>query len=331
VRIGVKQLVFKLELDETIPIKLYGDELRLKQILNNLLSNAFKYTEEGEIRLLVSWERRGNEAWLNITVKDTGRGIKEEYLDKLFSEYTQFEAASQRRIEGTGLGLSIARGLVETMGGSIEVESVYGKGSVFRASVPQGIVDGKPIGRELAEELQDFRFIRNRNRGRGNSFVRSSMPYARILVVDDLQTNLLVMKGLLMPYGLKADMVLSGKEAVERIRAETVHYDVVFMDHMMPEMDGIEAVRIIRTEINSEYALTVPIIALTANAIEGNRKMFLESGFSDFISKPIDIKQLDTVLNRWIRDKQSEATLQEAEKIAKNRDPDFPASNQGGE
>jgi CheY-like chemotaxis protein len=116
------------------------------------------------------------------------------------------------------------------------------------------------------------------------------MPYARVLVVDDIQTNLLVMKGLLTPYGLKADMVLSGKEAVERIRAETVRYDAVFMDHMMPEMDGIEAVRIIRTEINSEYALTVPVIALTANAIEGNRKMFLESGFNDFISKPVDIK-----------------------------------------
>jgi signal transduction histidine kinase/CheY-like chemotaxis protein len=329
VRIGVKQLVFKLELDETIPLKLYGDELRLKQILNNLLSNAFKYTEEGEIRLHVSWERRGNGALLNMAVQDTGKGIKEEYLDKLFSEYTQFEAASQRRIEGTGLGLSIARGLVEMMRGSIGVESVYGKGSVFRVSVPQGIVDGKPIGRELAEELRDFRFIRNRNRDRGNSFVRSSMSYARVLVVDDLQTNLLVMKGLLMPYGLKADMVLSGKEAVERVRTETVRYDMVFMDHMMPEMDGIEAVRIIRTEINSEYALTVPIVALTANAIEGNRKMFLESGFNDFISKPVDIKQLDAVLNRWIRDKQSEATLREAEKIAPDRD--FPASNHGGE
>jgi CheY-like chemotaxis protein len=139
------------------------------------------------------------------------------------------------------------------------------------------------------------------------------MTYGKVLVVDDLKINLDVMTGLLMPYGLRVDTVLSGREAVERIRAEEVRYDLVFMDHMMPEMDGLEAARIIRNEIGSPYAQQVAIVALTANAVEGNREMFLNSGFTDFISKPIDIKQLDMILNRWIRDKQGDGALKDAE------------------
>jgi signal transduction histidine kinase/DNA-binding NarL/FixJ family response regulator/HPt (histidine-containing phosphotransfer) domain-containing protein len=330
VRIGSKQIEFRLELDETLPQKLYGDELRIKQIFNNLLSNAFKYTEKGEVRLLVTWEMREDDAQINFSVEDTGRGIKKENLEKLFSEYTQFEAAANRRIEGTGLGLSIAKGLVETMGGTITAASEYGKGSIFRVSLPQGIVDNRPIDRETIEKLRSFRFIRDRNRGRGNNLIRSYMPYGKVLVVDDLETNLDVMKGLLMPYGLQVDMVLSGREAVEHIRAEEVRYDLVFMDHMMPEMDGIEATRIIRNEIDSPYARQAVIIALTANAVEGNREMFLRNGFNDFISKPIDIKQLDMVLNRWIRDKQSEATLKEAENRSLSR-PESRSKISGGQ
>ncbi|MDR1654511.1 MAG: response regulator, partial [Treponema sp.] len=317
VRIGSKPIEFKLELDETIPSKLYGDELRLKQILNNLLSNAFKYTEEGEVRLRIGWEKTGGTALLCFTVEDTGRGIKQADLDKLFSEYIQLDMAANRCIEGTGLGLSIVRGLVEAMGGSITAESEYGKGSVFRVTLPQGIVDGKSIGRELADNLRNLRFIEDRNRSRGNSLIRSWMPYGKVLVVDDVQTNLDVMAGLLMPYGLRVDTALSGREAVERIRAEEIRYDLVFMDHMMPEMDGIEAARIIRNGIGGGYARTVPLIVLTANAIAGNREMFLENGFNDFIAKPIDIKRLDIVLNQWVRDIQSEETLKEAESQAR--------------
>jgi signal transduction histidine kinase/DNA-binding response OmpR family regulator/HPt (histidine-containing phosphotransfer) domain-containing protein len=325
VRIGLKQLAFKLELDETIPLKLYGDGLRVKQILNNLLSNAFKYTEEGEVRLSVSWERRGDDALLTFAVKDTGLGIKKENIEKLFSDYIQFDAAANRRIEGTGLGLSITRGLAEKMGGSIDVESEYGKGSVFLVTLPQRILDNKPIGRELAEDLRNFRFIEDRNRSRGNTLIRSHMPYGKVLVVDDLQTNLDVMTGLLMPYGLRVDTVLSGQEAVERIRAEKDRYDLVFMDHMMPEMDGAAAVRIIRNEIGSPYARQVAIVALTANAVVGNREMFLNSGFTDFISKPIDIYQLDMVLNSRIRDRQDNAVLKDAE----NRDRGRPETDGG--
>jgi signal transduction histidine kinase/CheY-like chemotaxis protein len=321
-RIGIKPIRFKLEIDETIPSGLWGDELRIKQILNNFLSNAFKYTEEGEVRLLISWERRESDAWLNFTVEDTGRGIKEEDLERLFSEYTQLEATAGRRIEGTGLGLSITRGLVEMMGGSITVTSEYGKGSIFRISLPQRIVDAAPIGSELAEDLRNFRFIEGRNRNRGNTFIRSHMPHGKVLVVDDLETNLDVMIGLLMPYGLKVDTVLSGREAVEAIRKEEVRYDLVFMDHMMPEMDGVEAARIIRNEIGGSYAGTVPIIMLTANAIVGNREMFLRSGFNDFISKPVDLKQLDAVLNYWIRDKKGGTVAQEAEALNEDDDPE---------
>ncbi|MDR0642273.1 MAG: response regulator [Treponema sp.] len=312
VRIGIKPVRFKLNLDESIPVKLHGDELRIKQILNNLLSNAFKYTEEGEVRLLAGWRRQGNTAIILFAVKDTGRGIKAQDMDKLFSEYAQFDTAANRQIEGTGLGLSITKGLVEAMGGNIIVESEYGKGSVFRVSLPQGIVDGSPIGLEQVEKLLKFHPLGDRKMDRG-TLVRSYMPYGKVLVVDDLEMNLDVMLGLLMPYGLKVDTALTGTEAVELIRRGEPRYDLVFMDHMMPEMDGIEAARIIRHEINTEYARTVPVIVLTANAIAGNREMFLENGFNDFISKPIDIKLLDIILNQWIRDKQSEETLRAAE------------------
>jgi PAS domain S-box-containing protein len=325
-RIGSKPVEFKLEIEETIPARLYGDEVRVKQILNNLLSNAFKYTDAGEVRLVIAWEQQGDDAWLSFTVTDTGRGIKKENLAKLFSEYAQFDTAANRRIEGTGLGLSITRGLVEKMMGTITVESEYGKGSVFRVILPQGILDEKPIGGETVENLRNFRFIEERNRSRGNTFIRSYMPYGKVLVVDDLQTNLDVMTGLLLPYGLGVDTVLCGQEAVERIMAEEVRYDLVFMDHMMPEMDGAEAARIIRNEIGSPYARQLPIVALTANAVSGNREMFLERGFNDFISKPIDIKQLDTVLNHWIRDKQSEATLREAESMVMEQGQDSGVS-----
>jgi PAS domain S-box-containing protein len=330
-RIGSKPVDFKLEIDETIPSKLYGDEVRVKQILNNLLSNAFKYTDNGEVWLLITWEQRGDNAYLSFTVKDTGRGIKKEDMKKLFSEYTQFEAAANRRIEGTGLGLSITRGLVERMAGTITAESEYLKGSVFRVILPQGILDEKPIGGEVVENLCSFRFIEDRNRSRGNTFIRSYMPYGKVLVVDDLQTNLDVMTGLLMPYGLKVDTAISGQEAVERIRAGEVNYDVIFMDHMMPGMDGTEATRNIRNEVGTDYARTVPIIALTANAIAGSREMFLENGFNDFISKPIDIKRLNTVLNQWIRDKQNEETLKEAESQAMERtqESNSPLGNDG--
>jgi CheY-like chemotaxis protein/HPt (histidine-containing phosphotransfer) domain-containing protein len=225
---------------------------------------------------------------------------------------------TNRKIEGTGLGLSITKGLVEMMGGRITVESEYGKGSAFEVWLPQGIEDEEPIGKELSDQLQRFQFYEDRSR-RGN-IIRYNMSYGKILVVDDVVMNLDVIKGLIIPYGLRVDTAMSGREAVELIREERVRYDLVFMDHMMPEMDGIQAVRIIRQEIGTEYARNIPIIALTANAIAGNRELFLNSGFNDYISKPIDIKQLDMALNKWVRDKQSEETLKQADEEARKQE-----------
>ncbi|MDR1377282.1 MAG: response regulator [Synergistaceae bacterium] len=305
VRIGSKSITFDLDLDETIPVGLYGDELRVKQILNNLLSNAFKYTKAGTVKLQISWEERDGKAWLTFTVSDTGIGIKKKDIDQLFLKYNQLDTKANREIEGTGLGLSITKKLLEMMGGTISVDSVYGEGSTFIVKFPQKITDGRPIGKKMTENLQSRHFMKGRN-SRDRNLVRTYMPYGRVLVVDDVATNLDVSRGLMLPYGLTIDCSLSGREAIEKVRSEVVKYDMIFMDHMMPEMDGIEATRIIRNEIGTEYAKTVPIVALTANALAGNEEMFLASGFNAYISKPVDIMRLDTILNRWVRDKQRE-------------------------
>jgi CheY-like chemotaxis protein/anti-sigma regulatory factor (Ser/Thr protein kinase) len=316
VRIGSKPISFELDVDKTLPSRFYGDELRVKQILNNILSNAFKYTQAGTVSFRIHWEKRDGDALLFFTVEDTGRGIKQEDIDRLFAEYSQFDTKANREIEGTGLGLSITKKLILMMNGTIQVESEYGKGSVFTVILPQKIVDEEPIGEETAENLKIFRF-REDKRSRGRNLIRSYMPYGRILVVDDVSINLDVARGLMIPYGLTIDCASSGKEAVEKIREEKMRYDAIFMDHMMPGMDGIEATRIIRNEIGTEYARTVPIIALTANAIVGNEEMFLSNGFNAFVSKPIDIMRLDTILNQWVRDKQTDEGLIQAEKMKK--------------
>jgi signal transduction histidine kinase/DNA-binding response OmpR family regulator len=312
VRIGSKPIAFQLQIDENLPSMLHGDEIRVRQVLNNLLSNAFKYTKEGKVILSIHGEMPDEtETEKTVTlvcrVEDTGIGIRQGDIGKLFSEYNQVDARSNRHIEGTGLGLSISKNLVELMGGSITVESEYGKGSAFTVRLTQGIVDGNPMGRQTRDNLEHFNF--NAKKRERRDYTRIGMPYARVLVVDDVATNLDVAKGMMLPYGLTIDCVNSGKEAIRLIREAAVVYNAVFMDHMMPEMDGMEAVRVIRHEIGSEYAKTVPIIALTANAIIGNDKMFLENGFQDFLTKPIDMAKLDVCLNRWVRNRDKEFDL----------------------
>ncbi|MDR1277135.1 MAG: response regulator [Treponema sp.] len=329
VRIGSKPIEFELEIDETLPARLHGDEVRVKQILNNLLSNAFKYTREGTVVLRIHWEVREQDLMLVFIVEDTGRGIKKEDLGKLFSEYSQLDTHANRKIEGTGLGLSITKKLVDMMEGTIQVESEYGAGSIFTARIRQGIAAAEPLGRDMVESLKSLRYQEDRHSW-GKNLIRSWMPYGKTLVVDDVVTNLDVAKGLMLPYGLTIDCVSSGQEAVDKIRQEKAHYNLVFMDHMMPGMDGIEAVRIIRNEIGTEYAQTVPIIALTANALAGNEEMFLSNGFNDFISKPIDLMRLDTLLNQWIRDRQSEETLQNARRTQTEKSGKNPEQGAAG-
>jgi CheY-like chemotaxis protein len=192
------------------------------------------------------------------------------------------------------------------MDGSISVESEYGKGSIFTVRIFQGIGSDKIIGAETVHSLESFKFSAVTRERRQSP--RFKMPYARILVVDDVSINLDVAAGMMLPYGMTVDCVTSGREAIRLVREEKVKYDAIFMDHMMPDLDGIETVKIIRNEIDSDYAKNVPIIALTANAIVGNEKMFLESGFQAFLTKPIDTVKLDAQLNRWVRDKEKEAS-----------------------
>jgi signal transduction histidine kinase/CheY-like chemotaxis protein/HPt (histidine-containing phosphotransfer) domain-containing protein len=318
VRIGSKPIKFRIHADERLPEKLYGDELRIKQIFNNLLSNAFKYTNEGFVDWYISSEQDDSGFWLLSCVEDTGKGIKKEDLGKIFGEYSQVDTQSNRKIEGTGLGLSISLRMAELMGGTITVESEYSKGSVFSLRIRQEYQGGPAIGREMTENLANFNFIAQR-RSRNQKLLRAWIPYASVLVVDDVPTNLDVARGMLKPYGMTVECVSSGQAAIDKIREAKVKYNAIFMDHMMPGMDGIEAVRIIRGEIGTGYAKTVPIIALTANAITGNEEFFLNHGFQAFLTKPIDIMLMDAAINRWVRDK-----TQEKELVKENKETETP-------
>jgi signal transduction histidine kinase/CheY-like chemotaxis protein len=301
IRIGSKPIGFRLLIDETLPSRLYGDELRVKQILNNLLSNAFKYTMKGSVALQISCREEDGVSWLTASVKDSGIGIRAEEQEKLFADYNRLDVRRTHNLEGTGLGLVLTKSMVELMGGVINVESEYGKGSTFTIRIQQKPVNAPPIGPRVVENLTNFRYsAQKRNRHTGLARIR--LPYARVLVVDDVPINLDVARGMLKPYEMQIDCVPGGREAIDLIREHKVHYNAIFMDHMMPGMDGIEATEIIRKEIGTEYAKNIPIIVLTANAITGNEEMFLELGFDDFLSKPIDILRLDAVIHRWVKD-----------------------------
>ena len=307
-RIGDKPIAFKVAADENMPLELFGDELRIKQILNNLLSNAFKYTLKGEVTLSVSVEYGSGEQSPDVTlvcrVSDTGQGMTAEQVESLGEEYSRFYLDANRMIEGTGLGMNITQHLVRLMKGEIVVASAPGKGSTFAVRLPQKNVGTGVLGRELAEHLRSFDL--SIGRMKITPIVREPMPYGSVLVVDDLETNLYVAKGLMVPYGLSVDVAMSGLETIDKIKSGKV-YDIVFMDHMMPEMDGLEATKILRG-----LGYTHPVIALTANAVVGQAEMFLENGFDGFISKPIDLRQLNAVLNRLIRDKQTPEVIDAA-------------------
>ena len=310
-----KPIKFNLDVNETVPSVLIGDELRIKQILSNLLSNAFKYTNEGMISLSVYIEpenrKEGSDVILVFCVSDTGQGMTEEQIRRLGDKFTRFNVEANRATEGTGLGMNITRNLIYMMDGDIAIDSTPGMGSTFTVRLPQGDAGFDAFGKEWAENLEQLNLSKTA-KTRNAQITREFMPYGRVLVVDDVETNIYVARGLLAPYGLSIDTALSGFEAIEKIREGGV-YDIVFMDHMMPKMDGIEAVKIIR---GMGYAY--PIIALTANALAGQAEMFLNNGFDGFISKPIDIRQLNTLLNKMIRDKQPQDVL-EAARQQKNK------------
>ena len=319
-RIGEKPIDFVLDIGGDMYARLDGDELRLRQIINNLLSNAIKYTREGTVGLHMRALREDNMVRLTIRVSDTGSGIRAEDVEKLFADYSQLDQLTNRTIEGTGLGLPITKKLVEMMGGTISVTSEYGKGSVFAVELSQSFVSDTRIGVEVAENLKEFRYTDSK-RDAYTQIRQIRLPYARVLLVDDNLVNLDVARGLMKPYGMQVDCVTGGQQAVDAIRDEKVRYNAIFMDHMMPGMDGIEATLAIRN-IGTAYASAIPIIALTANAIVGNEEMFLSKGFQAFLSKPIDILRLDEVIRRWVRDKDKEKTMvdpQERRRVSSRR------------
>ncbi|MFP3154379.1 ATP-binding protein [Lachnospiraceae bacterium ZAX-1] len=395
VRIAEKPILFLVNVDPNIPGRIIGDEVRVRQILTNLLSNAAKYTNEGFIKMSVVAEFiEDYRVMFKFTIEDSGIGIREEDLQLLFNEFVRVDMNSNKNVVGTGLGLSITQSLCRAMGGDIVVSSEYGKGSAFVATLEQECVSGEKLATVvnaknkhvllyerksmcadsiaytlnglgvtttcansagsflnwLASGKYDFAFFPinmaeevvkivgtaslktepvallavgeslganiNRiimpafaipvanilngittSRIHDNYEVRFIAPSVRTLIVDDIETNLKVAKGLFAPYQLEIDTCLSGREAVKLLK--NANYDIVFMDHMMPDMDGVEATAKIRA-MDGSYFKKLPIIALTANAVVGMREMFLENGFTDFLAKPIELQKLNKIMEQWI-------------------------------
>ncbi|MCL1894264.1 MAG: response regulator [Holophagaceae bacterium] len=277
------------DIDQNIPGTMIGDVVRVKEILLNLLSNAVKYTSIGYVKFKTRFQntKSGNVVW-SFEVSDSGIGIKSEDINRLFVDFSRADDKHTSKIEGTGLGLSITRRLCRAMGGDVDVESQYGVGSVFRATIIQKTVsDSKRIG-NIEESLASAE-----NEPGIVSFIA---PDCRVLIVDDVATNLKVAEGLLSPYQMKIHTCNSGVRAIEMVQES--EFDMVFLDHMMPEMDGLEAIARIRNL--GERFDKLPIVALTANAVIGMRDMFLKKGFDDFLPKPIEIPKLNEVVDRWV-------------------------------
>lgn len=286
-----KGLILKYECDETIPCRYRGDDGRIKQILINILSNAIKFTKKGYVRAYVTGKpgRNEDEELLTFHVEDTGCGIQKEDLGKIFEDFRQVDSKRNRSAEGTGLGLAIVKHLVELMGGTINVESTYGKGTMVTITIPQQIVDRRSVS-----EMPEIPQVEEKTT---DTF---TAPGVKVLIVDDNVINRKVARGFLKSYAFDMTEAESGPEAIELVRS--VRYDIIFMDHMMPGMDGIEAAEIIRRDCGENGTASV-MVALTANAMEGMREHFLKSGFQDFIAKPLDRKELNQLLLRWVPEK----------------------------
>jgi signal transduction histidine kinase/CheY-like chemotaxis protein len=294
IRIGDRPITFDTDIDGDLPRKLFGDDLRVELVCNSLLANALRFTKQGSIGISVSHKMEGISDWLIIRVSDTGSGFRPEGLAMFMSGCGTLKEAEQ--------DYSTAEMITMLMGGTITAESAYGKGSSFTAYIPQGFVTDAVIGEEFAENLKRFRLPAVKQFDDVSPGL-ITFPGMRVLVVDDVEANLDVARELLRPYGMSVDCLSSGWKAVDCIREGKVKYDAIFMDHMMPDLDGISAVRVIRERVGTKYARDIPIIALTANAYNGEEQMFLERGFQALLPKPIDSARLDEILRRWLWEK----------------------------
>lgn len=291
IRAHQKELEFKVDIDQEIPSMLYGDEVRIKQVVTNMLTNAVKYTESGSVTLSAKSERTApNEILLRISVIDTGMGIRKENLDDLFSSFKRVDETDNRKIEGTGLGLNISKQLVEMMGGKISVDSVYHKGSTFTVEVKQRIVNVRPIGA--------INFAAQKQLSQRAKYKQSfTAPDARVLVVDDNDMNRMVVTKLLRGTGIKVDTAESGKECL-KLTAENL-YHTILMDHLMPEMDGEETMKAVRAQTKG-FCQKVPIIALTANVMSNAEQVYQNMGFDGYLAKPINATLLEASLMKYL-------------------------------
>lgn len=284
-----KKLELHFQIDENLPSKLFGDDVRIRQVLVNLLNNAVKYTLEGRVSLSVNGRIDGKKVVLDFSVEDTGIGIKEEDMEKLFKEFERIEEKRNRNVEGTGLGINITTQLLMLMGSKLNVESTYGKGSKFYFTLEQNIVDSTPVG-NLTERI--------RQQSTEYSYMAAfTAPKAELLVVDDNSTNLKVFVNLLKCTKVNVDVADSGKSCLEMVRKK--RYDLIFLDHMMPEMDGIETLHRMK-ELPDNQSAGTPIVALTANAITGAKEMYLAEGFDAFLPKPINPEKLEQMILRLL-------------------------------
>ncbi len=298
-RARVKGLEFVTEVDESLPSVLVGDDVRITQVITNLLTNAVKYTDRGTVRFEMKCaSMTDTEVTIAVSVKDTGIGIREEDMDKLFESFSRLDEKRNRSIEGTGLGMAIVTKLLALMDSELSVESVYGSGSVFSFSIKQGIADKTPLGsamnRHAAAEHKKTEKVR--------------FDGARVLVTDDNVMNLKVARNFMKLFGIKPDIVSSGADTIEIMKKK--RYDIVFLDHMMPKMDGIETLQRLKEE---DLLGGAAVIALTANAIMGAREQYLEAGFDDYLPKPMEIGELEQKLLRYLPDELAVYTAEEGE------------------
>jgi len=291
-----KKLILNVNIEESLPTKLKGDEIRIRQILNNLMSNAVKYTKEGYITFTVRGVYSQDEFMLHLSVEDTGIGIKPEDMERLFNSFQRLEEQKNRYIEGTGLGLNITKSLTEMMGGSIEVTSEYGKGSCFTVKIPQQVIDAGPLGK-LDEAYQRDSLVREHLES------RLYAPTAEILIVDDNKMNLLVAELLLKRTGIRLTSAQGGRECLQLCRNHK--FDLILMDHMMPELDGIETLHLLRKDAENPNRDT-KVIVLTANAISGMAEMYRQEGFTDYLSKPIVAQKLEEAIGKCLPEEKLE-------------------------
>ncbi|HAF26946.1 MAG TPA: hypothetical protein DCG85_06485 [Lachnospiraceae bacterium] len=300
-----KGLLFITRFNEDIPNMLYGDEIRIKQVITNILSNAVKYTNEGSVTFNVSYENDTDDnILLRVSVSDTGIGIKQEDMEKVFKDFERVEREKNRTVEGMGLGMAITTNILSMMGSSLEVESEYGKGSVFSFYLKQKVVKWDRLGDSLGSYDSDINGS-EKDKKEGHFIA----PDADILVVDDTKMNLTVFKNLLKQTEVKIDTATSGDAGIEKILKK--HYDIIFLDHMMPEKDGIETLNEIK-QMSSHPNQDTPVVCITANAIAGSRERYISAGFDDYMSKPLDPEKLEKMVRKHLKEELIKEVSEEA-------------------